>query len=44
MSYIREVKLDAINYALIVKNRVDRSISRYMTSKRLNITIQMLKN
>ena len=42
--YTREVKLDAINYALIAKNRVSRSISRYMTSKRLGITIQMLKN
>ena len=44
VSYTREAKLDAINYALTAKNRVGRPISRYMASKRLGITIQMLKN
>ena len=44
MFYIREIKFDVINYAFIVKNRVNKSISRYMTSKKLNITIQMFKN
>ena len=42
--YTREVKFDVINYVFIVKNRVDRFINKYMTSKRLSITIQMLKN
>ena len=44
MFYIRENKFDIINYVFIVKNRVNKFINRYMTSKRLNITIQIFKN
>ena len=44
MFYIRENKFDIINYVFIVKNRVNKFINRYMTSKKLNITIQMFKN
>ena len=42
--YIREIKFDVINYVFIVKNRVNKFINKYMTSKKLNITIQIFKN
>ena len=44
ISYTREAKLNAINYALTAKGLRGRPISRYMAAKRLNITLQMLKN
>ena len=44
ISYTREAKLDAVNYAFTAKDPGGKPISRYMAAKNLNITLQMLKN
>ena len=44
ISYTREAKLAAINYALTATGLRGRPISRYMAAKKLGITITMLKN